>query len=311
MYLGHIWQSLAQAATPGASKRIDPNSPLAQYCGLNGVLKPTFFTITEQEPKQLPDLKVLKSIKAPRGDGSWISGLELLDEEFLKEFDYLCSELVRVASLAVDEPDGLELQKKAFEEWLEFFKRDRSFSEEIARGLFGELKFMQQSRIAGELWGEILKAWMGPFGGNQDFVFSGFKAREIKTLQPSSTEILISSENQLDFQGRLYLVLYRLQELGPSHKGESLVDVVKEIELDLSSAERADFRRGLAAVGFDPANKIVNDAKFAIGEKKIYEVHGPNFPRIRGTETPQGVKRVQYRIDLASLSGFEVSDFED
>lgn len=311
MYLGHIWQSLAQAATPGASKRINPDSPLAQYCGLNGVLKPTFFTITDQEPKQLPDLKVLKSIKASRGDGSWISGLELLDEEFLKEFDYLCSELVRAASLAIDESNGLELQKRAFEEWLEFFKRDRSFSEEIARGLFGELKFMQESRIEGELWGEILNSWMGPFGGHQDFVFSGFKAREIKTLQPSSTEIVISSEHQLDFLGPLYLVLYRLQELGPSHKGESLVDVVKDIELDLTSAERADFRRGLAAVGFDPANKIANDAKYAIGEKKIYEVLGEDFPRIRSTKVSHGVRRVQYRIDLASLSGFEVSNFED
>jgi hypothetical protein len=305
MTLLHVWEHLYKAGTPGASQRINSESPLAQYCGISQALKPTFFTLTIAEPYQFSDLKSLRATKTKRNDGRWLSSLELLDSEFIKEFNHLCAELVRAADAEDTESKCLSAQKAAFDEWLDFFRRDRSFTEEIARGLFGELKYMQEANLKGEAWGQIIKAWMGPFGGQQDFVFSDFRAREIKTIKPSVIEVQIASEHQLDFAGELELIVYRLQEVDPANKGETLVDLVSKIESQLTAEERSHFRKGLAAVGFDPENTLAKEISLKIGEKMRFEVSGDDFPRITASKLLAGVTRVQYKLSLSSLRNFE------
>jgi|LakMenEpi03Aug12_release.lakeMendotaPanAssembly.Ray.scaffolds.fasta_scaffold48257_2 hypothetical protein len=306
MYLGHIWNALKVAGLPGASQRINADSVLAQYCGLSANLTPTFFSISKAEPKAFSQIASLNCQKVQRGDGSWVMSLELLEADYLKEFDYLCSELFRSCEHSLDEKHALLLQYQAFEEWLSFFRKTQPFSLEKARGLFGELTFMISSANQGEKWADLIAAWMGPFGGHQDFVFEGFRAVEVKTIQPSATEVQIASEHQLLFSGDLKLRIYRLLGSEELKAGKSLVELVSYIEQHLSIDELKDFRKGLSAVGFDGKDSIVQNSQFEIGDELIVNVHGVDFPRVITNNLNPGVQKVEYRITLANLEPWVV-----
>ena len=96
-------------------------------------------------------------------------------------------------------------------------KKGRVLSAEEVRGLFSELKFLQQ--MLGEMNNEldVLEAWQGPETSHQDFIFSD-TAVEVKSLSGRERNaVKISSEDQLEsLNSSLFLKVFRLVDMPES-----------------------------------------------------------------------------------------------
>ena len=301
------WNELERNGGPGTSQRVLPTG-LPQYLSLDGNGRWAFLTTLQFEPRAWPEIRLVEISKREVG-GVWQFALTLREESFKHEFAYLCADLV-TESAKYEVPElAFSSQEATYLAWLEFFRSAAKFSEESARGLFGELTYMLGRIQNGESPDLLVEAWKGPVGAPQDFVFDEFNAVEIKTLQPQGRFIKIAAENQLDFPGSLFLHVYRIQEQLTRENGSNLLDLVAKVEATLSGTALRDFRLKLAKLGYKSDLPIISENFYAMGASMTFFASDPSFPKITPINLPLGISRVEYRIQLDALQGkeFEVS----
>jgi hypothetical protein len=295
------WEMLATQGGVGVSQRVVAEG-LPQYIGIDAQGRWSFFSLSEREPESWPDVKLIHVTKKDR-NGQWRLTLTLLDENFQQEFAYLCEDLVsKVAGVSLEEL-ALLAQKTTYEDWLEFFRGRKSFSAEAARGLFGELHFMALQLASGVEPRELVKAWKGPLGAPQDFVFDEFKAVEVKSLQSQAAFVQISNENQLDFPGTLQLEIYRIQENVNNAQGMTLSDLVDKLIRSFPQQLQGEFVARLVKTGYTTDVAHVGEVRYSIGETYSLDANRPSFPKITPATIPLGISRVKYAISVAALLG--------
>lgn len=239
-------------------------------------------------------------------------GLILVLEKHVDQdlFYSLCETLVDELSKISDPLVGLSVALSQIKRWKAFLagKQSRVLSAEEIRGLFSELKFLQQmlDQMDNEL--DALDAWQGPEASHQDFIFSD-TAVEVKSLSGRERNtVKISSEDQLEsLSSSLFLKVFRLIDMPESKASISLNELVKTVEETLTEAEAIDmFDTKLAKVGYV---KMLNydKPKFVIAEEQTYRVEG-EFPKIVRSELSEGLIRVGYEIKLESIRGFLCED---
>ncbi|MDL2259729.1 PD-(D/E)XK motif protein [Deltaproteobacteria bacterium OttesenSCG-928-K17] len=176
------------------------------------------------------------------------------------------------------------------------------------RGLIGELLFLRQMMQAGYSAGQSLESWIGPDGGNQDFVVEDM-AVEIKTiLGRERGKVRISSEDQLEsIQSRLFLNIFRLIEVDKSAASFSLNSLICELRSHMPLADDEDiFDIKLSSLSYSPL-PLYNYPHFKCPEQLVFNVAG-NFPRLIRSALPAGVSNVLYDISLESIRSFVCKD---
>tara|TARA_B100000745_G_C19936693_1_gene315611 strand:+ start:52 stop:591 length:540 start_codon:yes stop_codon:yes gene_type:complete len=159
-------------------------------------------------------------------------GLILVLEKHVDQdlFYSLCETLIHELSEVSDPLVGLSVALSQIKRWKAFMagKKGRVLSAEEVRGLFSELKFLQQ--MLGEMNTELdaLEAWQGPETSHQDFIFSD-TAVEVKSLSGRERNaVKISSEDQLEsLSSSLFLKVFRLVDMPESKASISLNELVK------------------------------------------------------------------------------------
>ncbi|MDR1086375.1 MAG: PD-(D/E)XK motif protein [Deltaproteobacteria bacterium] len=193
--------------------------------------------------------------------------------------------------------------------WKNFLSGGRSLlTPQQVRGLIGELLFLRQMIQAGYSVGKSLESWIGPNGGNQDFVV-GDTAVEIKTLFGRERgKIRISSEDQLEtIQSKLFLKIFRLIEVDKDAASFSLNSLIMDLRLQISLADdEAVFDMKLNSLSYSPL-PFYNFPNFKCPEQLIYLVTD-NFPRLVRSTLPAGVFNVLYDISLESIDSFTFDD---
>jgi hypothetical protein len=183
--------------------------------------------------------------------------------------------------------------------WQEFMRRgEQALSPEDEVGLAGELCFLGQLLSLGLPPLLAVSAWVGPLDGIQDFEF-GSGAVEVKaTLASRGFLAKIGSLEQLDDSVRqpLFVAAVRLslRDSGTHLPGLS-ASVRGRLEQDVEAARMYDDR--LLAAGFHPSHATRYSRQFHHEETRVFEVDG-SFPRLVPGTVPDGVRRVQYEIDL-------------
>jgi len=239
-------------------------------------------------------------------------GLILMLEKHVDQdlFYSLCETLIDKLSDVSDPLVGLSVTLSQIKRWKAFLsgKKVRVLSAEEVRGLFSELKFLQQllEKVNNEV--EAIDAWQGPETSHQDFIFSD-EAVEVKSLSGRERNIVkISSEDQLEsLNGSLFLKVFRLVDMPESKASICLNELVRSIEEKLTDAEAIEmFDLKLAKAGY--VHVLAYDKpKFIVAEEQIYRVE-KDFPRVVRTELKPGITKVSYEIKLESIRDYLCSD---
>lgn len=305
-----LWKTLLENPVPWGAKLLDVNSKLKQYAALSNELRPAFISRGSIEPPSFSQFDSVQVTKVLEPSGRWKLVFELINVEYLQEFAILCSDLRGSIGSSSTEIQAHNAQWTAYEDWLDFYKRSRKFSLESARGLFGELTFLNETLRPSLGWAQALEGWQGPHGGPHDFVLSGFRAFEIKTVQPSNSTVKISSENQLAFDGDLTLVVYRLLGHENGSAGISLVELVGQCLKSMNSSEAQVFRSKLSRVGFSETDGIAVSQLFEAELPKYFNVQEDSFPKIIAGEIPASVSKVSYSLSIPELEAFALVAIE-
>jgi len=250
------------------------------------------------------DLRVLKTTDN--------QGLILVLERHTDQdlFYCLCETLINVLSGVSDSSVGMSVALSHIKRWKAFMagKKGRVLSAEEVRGLFSELRFLQQ--VLNEMGSELdaLEAWQGPETSHQDYIFSD-TAVEVKSLSGRERNtVKISSEDQLEsLSSNLFLKIFRLIDMPESKMSQSLNELVKTIEETLTEAEAIEmFDNKLAKAGY--VQMLAYDKpKFLVAEEQTYRVES-EFPKIVRSGLNAGLTRVGYEIKLESVRDFLCED---
>jgi len=235
-------------------------------------------------------------------------GLILVLEKHVDQdlFYSLCETLIHELSEVSDPLVGLSVALSLIKRWKAFMagNKGRVLSAEEVRGLFSELKFLQQ--MLGEMNNEknALEAWQGPEISHQDFIFSD-TAVEVKSLSGRERNaVKISSEDQLEsLSSSLFLKVFRLVDMPESKASITLNELVNTVEGVLTEAEAIEmFDIKLAKAGY--VHMLAYDKpKFIVAEEQTYRVES-EFPKIVRSELNTGLTRVGYEIKLESVRDF-------
>ncbi len=215
----------------------------------------------------------------------------------------LCETLIASLHPLTDSGTALAVVLTHIQRWKIFMsgRKSRILSPEEIRGLFGELQFLRLLYQGGLNEKAAVEAWAGPEGGHQDFIF-GNTAVEIKSLlgRERST-VRISSEDQLEtLCDKLFLVIFRLNEMSESDQAISLNALVRLIEGELNDVGAVEnFHRLLAAYGYIEIDDYDN-TKFVVAARHAYFVD-KDFPRLIRSRVPEGIVRATYEIELEKI----------
>ncbi len=179
-----------------------------------------------------------------------------------------------------------------------------------ARGLFGELKFLEELLLNSDSnsFRNILDSWHRPSPANHDFSMDILDF-EIKTISKKNTTINITTEYQLECQDskELNLICFRIDNINNSLEDSlglvytSIINLLSKDGLDeLFATKCATDELNYLGPEFSPLQY-----KFIVIEVMKFFVDQIEFPRIRRTNIDTGISDVNYNIDISILEKFK------
>ncbi|MDG6249407.1 PD-(D/E)XK motif protein [Methanocalculus sp.] len=198
--------------------------------------------------------------------------------------------------------------------WQQFLDRygTEGLSPTAQRGLYGELRFLQDYLIPAVGAGQAVSAWIGPKKAQQDFQMASI-AIEVKTsIAKQHQNMQIASEQQLDDTGFEALYLYHLSLRELQGGGETLPGIIDRIRDELSEdpAASTSFEDLLIRAGYldEHRDKYENTGYAERAEHIFHIIEG--FPRIIERTLVNGVGDVEYSVSLSACAPFTM-DHED
>ena len=179
----------------------------------------------------------------------------------------------------------------------------RQLSLKEVSGLIAELKFL-------EIWiasGQQIDTWLGPHQSPQDFISTGHKlAVEVKATSANYGAISISSLEQLDFNGRLFLVVFPIANSSADNPNSiSLNGLIEIIKQKLSPQFLTLFNSKLTLLGYSKEQEVC-DLLVQIDDPNIYSVN-QEFPRVVKSEVHGGIINCSYEINAIDCQRFSLS----
>ena len=188
----------------------------------------------------------------------------------------------------------------ALDDWQRLLRPATKLSEEVLRGLFGELAVLRMLAKRNPIY--AVDAWVGPDRLPHDFMTSNGDV-EVKSSKREGLDAEISSLGQLDEIGGAPLCLVRLNvDYAPN--GQSIGDAINEL-VDLGCL-RARLTDRLQTAGFQ-LGITDDDAKFIVTEPVMAWRVGEDFPGLRSYDIPESrrgaVTHIKYSLDLLNAPG--------
>jgi hypothetical protein len=296
---------------------LTPESPVDIYIGLkypekNRVL--SFQTDSNKiyKPKNFPNLKYFAIIVDKNLNNYPETGairIILLNEEFKGIFSVLAEDIVNAVKCARNKKEGIEAFYTRLTKWICFLESfgARGLSPESARGLFGELWFLYAYLIKQNYQG-IVESWTGPKGTPQDFQFAKIAVEVKTTIMKKPQKIIISNELQLDDKDLENLFLFHLSVNERVDCGITLPLIIQQIReiLETNNQNISFFNQMLFDRGYlDEHSENYGSTGYNI-RQEIFFLVADGFPRLTGTDLPDGVGDLTYTVNLSNCSKFSV-----
>jgi hypothetical protein len=299
------WRNIpAPSAGDLSALRVDPASPHGFYWAKKSDGRISLvLSLSEAHDLSymLPQLRGIEVTWVPEQRQLQMVLASISDQEI---FHNLCEDLVHSASPAIGEADCVQLLLTRLTRWQRLMSKGglNILDERRIRGLLAELLLLRDEFIP-RYGPASIRCWRGPDGYPQDFSINDVNIEVKAHLSGSLPEIEISSIDQLWVDhGLLFL---RVQHLSASpESGESLPDVVGEISrlLENDSDAISEFEERLAAVGYIDL-QIYRRYRYLQGPATCFLVD-QDFPRLDPKNSPKGVERVRYALNLGDCSKY-------
>lgn len=242
--------------------------------------------------------------KPRKGLNSWLMFFRLRAAPLQPVFGRLCQDLIDELQHTASDEELLVVVQHRIALWQKLFEIGPHglLAEFQIKGLLAELLFIE-SQLKGphRQPSEIVSAWLGPSGGDQDFMFSDV-AIEIKAVGPHSEGVTISSLQQLESLIPIRLSIWTMRKSSASEQAsETLNSVIARLEERLSPHHHALalFRSALLEAGY-VAHPYYSEIAFEPLRVEEHEVAGP-FPRLTPSSIPAGIMSATYCISLQHL----------
>lgn len=239
-----------------------------------------------------------------RKDGKYAISFTLINREQEDVFISMSSDIIEFSRIEQRPKDSLMLVLCRYAAWLNLLdhKRNALLSPNAQKGLLAELIFLKEEIEKGVQASDAVTGWVGPDGADQDFVYEdGW--HEVKAIGASSSQITISSVEQLDSPDEGELVVFRIDKCAPAHPGAiTLYAMVHSILGMMASNVSAldDFVLKLGSAGYIDMQEY-DKQSFAVSSKHCYLVDNA-FPRIARDALPVEIINAEYQLDLPSLN---------
>lgn len=290
-----------------SQKLINLGGAVKAYYGVSneGYFRLSF--LSKDSPNIKGTTKNIEIVQGLSGDSNYWTCFDLKNDSLLSVF---CTFGEDMLSCVIDENDeytALTRLRVRFNTWLALFKKSRSpLSPEKAKGLFGELHFLNAFVI--EKYGDekAINSWSGPEMMNKDFAIDN-TWYEIKTIASSATVAKISSIQQLSSDDNGHLVVIRVEEMADSYDGENstinklCTSIISKIQ---DSEIKDEFLNKLSEIGYDFCDDLGN---------KNYKVHKTDsyfvdktFPALRENDIKfEAINNISYELVLKLIDNFK------
>ena len=237
-------------------------------------------------------------------------GVALKDARFSDVFDALAVDLSRRVERARGSDEALALFIGQLSRWQRFLSAaSEGLTAERERGLWGELRCLEQHLIPKLGSTAAVTGWKGPARAHQDFQFASGAIEVKSTTSKQPQSVRITSERQLDDKSwpalfLFVLVLEQHDESGLTLPG--LVLIIRE-KLAGDSAALDLFDDALVSAGYLDAHAArYNATGYTLRSEQWFRVRGA-FPRIVERSLPAGVGDASYALSIAACKSFAVS----
>lgn len=302
------WSRINICPGSNAMTRVDNSHPLDIYIGLDSLQQLQIMLITEQEPNSLPNSRAIYVTIGKRQDEKWAVCFALIESGMKEQFIHLCWDLIESSRNQGKNQANIDYLLNRFLKWQRLLQlgHEGLLSGPAIKGLLGELIFLEIHAF--ELYDKItaIQGWVGPEKLDRDFVYSD-RWYEIKAVDPSASEISISSIEQLDVDLTGHLVVCFLEKTSrEDDSGVSLTKQVKKIRdiLQNDLGALTLFENKLLYAGYIDHQ---NYEKYVFSFRNIrnFEVNA-SFPRLRRETIPPEIQKVSYTLSLAAIKDWEL-----
>lgn len=229
--------------------------------------------------------------------------VSLNDVSFEELFSEFAGHLLDHITTSASEKEAMISLQLQLQLWKRFLDKgvDSGLSINEQTGLYGELSFARRCLNEKILPIDVLNAWTGPSGSNQDFTF-GSVAVEVKSSSANDANIVkISNLRQLDGTGLQQLYIYHCALDRRQLAGETLPDIILDLALKFAESDKVlseMFYERLMAAGYLRSHAdLYRDTGYVMRYDNGYRVDDA-FPRILEMDVPSGISDVKFMVDL-------------
>jgi hypothetical protein len=308
--LSNRWDSLRKGWGEPVYQGYDKLHPLQFFLGFDAGGNREFFLIVNNLPAQVPKRsRSIEVLSGQRKDGTYTLVFRLTQSDQHDVFTHLCWDLAESSRDYRDKEQGLARVMMRYAHWQRLMEKGINglLSESKIKGLFGEILLLKDILVKKYGYFHAVQGWLGPKGADRDFVY-GDLWYEVKTTNPSSSILQISSVEQLDTDeiGRLVWIKAEKTTVLDS-LGLSLPALIAATRDTLANEPTAldHFEALLMEAGY--INRVeYNDYFFVFSGMKQYWV-GADFPRIHRQDLNAGICSAHYDISIAYIAKYEVA----
>lgn len=234
----------------------------------------------------------------------YVCCLRSSDVDLKDKFNTVTKDVV-LSCIECDDEQLLGKVQSEIRSWAEFMTPTRSgLGESALIGILGELyliKEMLPSKLSAR---DLMRGWIGPDAKKQDFVFEDY-AIEVKVNKAGGTKtISISSLDQLDAEANEIFIARIVLAPCSDDLGVSLQDLYEDCLCRFEGDHYATrmFKKKVSNfLGKATTHEL--SQRFEIVHTEVFEVT-KEFPVLTRKNTPNGIVRAQYSLELAALEEF-------
>lgn len=281
--------------------------PIGVYYGRSESGNHRFAFLTENPPIVIESTAHLKVTQWAEATNTYWTCFELLEDYAKQVFYVLCNNLVKAAIGCQSEDIAMAAVKNRFLTWKKLFKNPSAqMTEELYKGLFGELFFLKEYLMAHHDIAVAVNAWSGPDKTAKDFSVSS-DWYEIKTVSTNSEMVKISSLTQLDAEEPGHLVLVKTEKMSNEFdNGECTVEQLMTLILKLITDEsvKDEFVKKIIKYGYDVDGDNSSYHRYRVAKMNFYGVNN-DFPKITADKVPYSeIVRVIYELSISSIEKY-------
>ena len=285
-------------------QRVDANYSVNIFLGYNedGLMS---MVITENGAEvPVKSSKIINVRLKRREDKKIAISFDLLDDTYKPMFLIFCKDII-ITCEKVGSNRAISNALIRWKYWKEMFGRKNYtiLDKNEIKGLLGELLELKEHFMQKYDETTAISSWVGPLFGHKDFEISN-TWYEVKSVNESSTQVIISSFEQLESEEDGHLVVVRLEETGPKVANSiNLNTMVAKIVDCIEDPDNLElFRTKLNNVGY-LANSEYDSYNFLHKSTQRYVVN-ENFPRLRRNNVDPSIGNAKYTILLNGIADF-------